>query len=110
MIVAVLIFKSKYCEMVFVCQNDTSIILNMYKVFEERLSAGWYEDDDRDNALEIVEARKNGQKEWVSRLLEFMECRRDCEYEDFDVMKMEMKTVSDDLVDFIPKRYRVLSK
>ena len=109
MIVAVLIFKSKYAEQVFVCQNDTAMILNMYKVFEERLTAGWYNDndEDRDIALEIVEARKNGQKEWVKRLREFIEYRRDFEYEDYEIMMLEVKTISDDLVDFIPKTFRM---
>ncbi len=106
--IALLIFQEKHGDRTIPCENDTALTLNLYKVFEERLNDGWYSDENYEEALSIVENKKNGGMAiWVANLWSFMDRTSHGEYENYHVDVCEMKTFSNDLVDFIPKRYKV---
>jgi hypothetical protein len=84
----VMIFKEKYDDRLFLINNSVDMIKALRIISEERLNAGyWY---DNTETLENIFKLNINSNAYNTGLYEFMNSRRDCQYEGWQLSQLEL--------------------
>lgn len=102
----VIAFDEKHGVETYLCDTNSAVAWVFFAVMHSRVSFGYYSGEARNLAIDILNLREKNDMSWVEKTFDFMESRRDHEYEGYTISFRSIVKSNENISHYVPKKFK----